>query len=125
MKPKDFIRCIQSEVVAAHLREYFEVLDGPQTDDDGGPDAYWLAVTELYARLPSKDRETIRWIMRRVSIESVSGVLAVLDGVAILPKYRKDFRLTYGEKHELNGELQDLFIDLNEKEWLNRDAGSS
>jgi len=48
--------------------------------------------------------------MRQVSIDTVSSIFGVLDGVTLLDQFREDFAVTYDGGPPLNGDLQDIFL---------------
>ncbi|WP_185843532.1 hypothetical protein [Pseudoalteromonas luteoviolacea] len=53
--------------------------------------------------------------MRQVSVDTISNLFALLDGVSCLEDQDGDFRLTIENvKEQLNGDLQDIFLEIEE-----------
>jgi hypothetical protein len=52
--------------------------------------------------------------VRQTAVDTVAGVLAIVDGVAFLQARPDAFRLLIGDR-ELSGNLTDLFLEANEE----------
>lgn len=81
-------------------------------------DPYWARVLALYRSLPRGQRKVILDIMRQVQIDTVSHVFGILDGSTGLDGRARDFELTAKarkRKVRLDGDLQDLFLALEEE----------
>jgi hypothetical protein len=110
MTTQEFVSCLRREVLEANLRTYRNSLESSLSGAEVR-DAYWRQTTELYRSLSEEDRRRLIAVIRQVVVDTLSNVLGILDGSTLLEKHRDYFHLTYGDQpHELNGELQDLFL---------------
>ena len=110
MTADEFVSCIRREILEANLATYRDTLER-SLSEPGFTDDYWRRAGELYRSLNDEQRRQLLGIMRQVSLDTLSSILGVLDGSALLEKHRDYFHLRYGdEPQELNGELQDLFL---------------
>lgn len=73
-------------------------------------DPYWTRALALYGSLDAEQRSVFMEVIRQTAIDSVSNVLAVIDGVTQLHGQNGDIRFICGDE-ELNGELQDRFLE--------------
>ena len=63
------------------------------------------------------DRAVLFEIMRQVTVDTVSNLFGILDGASALEGPREDFVLTsQPDNRKLNGNLQDLFLEAEERE---------
>jgi hypothetical protein len=108
MTADEFVDCVRTEVIDGTNSAYTAILQDPCVDRI--TDEYWKQVVQLYSSLDESGRAVIRRIMKQASIDAVSGVFAILDGVTILDECRGDFVLSYDEGPPLNGSLADLFL---------------
>ncbi len=69
----------------------------------------------LFQGLHPEQQEILFEIMRQVRVDTVSSVLAVLDGVSPLEGAFEDYTLTYNGGETLNGDLQSLFLATDEE----------
>lgn len=113
MKTKDFVKEIRKSIIDENetiYRDLFETTDVDQTSD-----VYWKEALIFFNKLEAEDRETLFKIMRQVSVDTISNIFAVLDGVSFLEGQEDQFNLTIGEGMEqLNGSLQDIFLEIEE-----------
>jgi hypothetical protein len=110
MTPQDFVSCVRREVLEANLALYRQNL-GRSVQSSAEPHTFWPKMTELYQSLTEEQRRQFVEGIRQVMVDTLSNVLGILDGSTLLEHHRGYFHLTYGdEPHELNGELQDLFL---------------
>lgn len=115
MTPEHFVSRVRSTVVqqnAAIYRSLFE-----STTPESASDAYWKRALALHRSLSDKDQAVLLEIMRQVAVDTVSHLFGILDGASALEGPREDFMLTSqpgGSK--LNGSLQDLFLEAEERD---------
>jgi len=113
MKPEEFVVKIKHTILdenAAIYKDLFEHTPIEQTSDP-----YWNDALKFFNQLGDNEKKVLFKIMRQVSVNTVSNFFAVLDGVSCLEGQDGDFNLTVGdEKKSLNGELQDILLELEE-----------
>lgn len=111
MDDERFVGLARSEIVDGNLGLYqrlFEETPLSETTDD-----YFREALGLFERLSGEERDVFFKILRQVSVDTVSSLFAVLDGVSSLQGQIDDFDLSYQGK-KINGDLQDLFLELEE-----------
>jgi len=79
-------------------------------------DEYWLSVVKFYQNLDAESQKIFFSILRQIKVDNTSLILGILDGNMILENQEKDFFLAFeGSKKPLNGELQEVFLELEEE----------
>jgi len=68
-----------------------------------------------FRKLDSHEKELMLRFLRLVAKDSISSVLAILDGVVFLPGQEDQLVLKYGDTL-LSGDLQDIFLEQMESE---------
>jgi len=115
MTPKNFVIQIRKAIVEENVAIYRDLFES--TEVDSASDPYWVRALSLYATLGAEQREALFEIMRQVIVDTISNVFAILDGVSELEDQEEEFSLFAGNGTEqLNGELQDIFLELEEDE---------
>ncbi len=115
MKPEELVKRLKNSVIDENQEIYRDIF--LNTDLGEATDPYWQSALALFAKLSNEDREVLFSIIRQVSVDTISNVLGVLDGVAVLDGYDGEFVLTTeGSSEELNGDLQDFFLEIEENE---------
>lgn len=115
MTPENFISQVRSAVVQQNATIDNDLFES--TTLDGASDVYWKRALVLYRSLSYADRTILFEIMRQVRIDTVSELFGILDGVSTLEGPREDFVLTsQSDNQKLNGNLQDLFLEAEERE---------
>lgn len=114
MNAEDLVKGIRKTIIDDNSEIYRDLFDSTQLEDV--TDEYWVEALNFYSKLSPDDRGTLFKILRQVSVDSVSNFFAVLDGVSPLDEQDGDlFLATEGERdNRLNGELQDIFLELEE-----------
>jgi hypothetical protein len=114
MTPEDFVIQIRKSIVDENLSAYKDVFTS--TAIQNATDPHWQRALRLYAKMESDDQEVLFDIIRQVMIDTISNVFAILDGVTELTGQEGDFSLLANLPPEkLSGELQDRFLELEEK----------
>ena len=114
MTPQNFITQVHSVVVQQNLSIYKDLFES--TTPDSANDPYWNRALALHHSLNDADRIVLYEIMRQVTVDTVSNLFGILDGVSALGGPHEDFMLTsQPDKQKLNGNLQDLFLETEEK----------
>ena len=113
MTPQEFVRQIRSSIVEENLFLYKDIFKS--TAPHTATDAHWKRALTLYGKLDSEDQNVMFDIMRQVMVDTISNVFSVLDGVSQLDGQVGEFSLTSNSgSHQINGELQDRFLELEE-----------
>ncbi|AJQ94842.1 hypothetical protein [Gynuella sunshinyii] len=113
MKPEEFVKKIRQSVLDENIAIYKDLF--ANTEIDQASDPYWQEALGLFKKLGDKEKETLFKIMRQVSVDTISNLFALLDGVSCLEDQDGDFSLTIeNEKKQLNGDLQDIFLEIEE-----------
>jgi len=113
MKPEEFVKKIRQSVLDENVAIYRDLFE--TTEVDQASDPYWKEARGLFEKLGDKEKETLFKIMRQVSVDTISNMFALLDGVSCLEDQDGDFSLTIeNEQEQLNGDLQDIFLEIEE-----------
>ncbi len=113
MKPEEFVQKIRQSVLDENVVIYKDLFE--TTEVEQASDPYWKEALCLFKKLSNEDREILFKIIRQVSIDTISNLFAILDGVSCLEDQEGDFSLTLDDKPEkLNGDLQDIFLEIEE-----------
>ena len=113
MSPEKFVSQIHLSVVQQNMEIYKDLLKSatPTTASD----LYWKRALAFYDLLSDDSRAVLFDIMRQTSVDAVSSFFAILDGVSVLEGSSVKFELmVQPENRLLNGNLQDLFLELEE-----------
>ncbi len=117
MTPEHFVSQVRSAVVHQNTtidKNLFE-----STAPEGASDPYWKRALTLHLSLSKAERAVLFEIMRQVRVDTVSELFGILDGSSALEGPREDFVLTaQSNNQKLNGNLQDLFLEAEERERL-------
>ena len=115
MKPEDFVSGVRRTI----LNEHLEIYRGFLRDRIRNPeqDTPWQKIFQCWDSLDDAQREAILQFVRIAMVESIAGLLGLIDNVAFLDGYRESFQLNYGPAQEkISGELQDYFLAAEEEE---------
>lgn len=114
MKPEDFAARLCAVIVDENSAIYKDLLTAAPSSRSREP--HWERVHELYAALTPEQRMVLLDLVRQVVVDSVSNVVAILDGVASFGSDRERFILTStSDPQQINGNLQDLFLEAEER----------
>ena len=114
MTSEDFVSHVRSAVVQENPAIYKDLFES--TTPETAHDPYWKRALTLYRSLNETDRAVLFEIMRRVTVDTVSNLFAILDGVSSLEGLREEFVLTSrSDNMRLNGNLQDVFLEAEEQ----------
>ena len=115
MNPHSFISRVRSAVVDQNSAADRDLLES--TTVEAATDPYWKRLLTLYHALSSEQKSVFVEVMRQVRIDTVSEILGILDGSCALEGSREDFVLTTtSDSQKLNGDLQDLFLEADERD---------
>jgi hypothetical protein len=110
MTPETFVSEIRSAVVQQNAAIYKDLFES--TTPEAAHDPYWKRALTLHRSLSEADRTVLFEIMRQVTVDTVSNLFAILDGVSALAGLPENFVLTSQSDHrKLNGSLKDMFLE--------------
>lgn len=113
MKPEEFVKKIRQSVLDENIAIYKDLFEG--TSIDQATDLYWIEALGLFNKLSDDDKKILFKIMRQVSVDTISNIFALFDGINFLEDQTENFSLTLNDKQErLNGDLQDIFLEIEE-----------
>jgi len=96
------------EVVEENLAAYREMFTHTRLSD--AIDPYGRRALTLFASLSEEQRTVFFEVVRQVSVDTVSNVLGVFDGVNMLEGADAGFAVIYGRDQRMSGDLQSLFL---------------
>ena len=111
MNDKEFIKAIRSEIIEENLQAYRKMFP---TDPTEVNDPYGKLVVKLYRELNSSQREALFCILRQTTVDTLSSVFGLFDGVCIMENLCGDFELSM-DGQSLAGDLQDLLLEAEEE----------
>lgn len=113
MNPNEFVSILHSEIIGQNADLYRSLFEG--TSIEAASDEYWKQALGLFGNLSLDQREIFFKVIRQVSVDALSNLLAVIDGSVVPEGISETFSLTYGEaKVPLNGDLQDILLAMEE-----------
>lgn len=112
MSPEDFVKKIRQSVIDENSAIYRNLFENTQVDQ--ATDPYWREALGFFHKLEDKDKEILFKIMRQATVDTVSNMFSVFDGVSSLVDQDGDFSLTFEGGEPLNGDLQDYFLEAEE-----------
>ena len=101
---------LKKNVVEANTATYLACLRSA----DGATNPVWVNGHRLFRSLDTRSQEVFIAFMKNVVVDSVSSVLAVIDGVAVLDGQDGEVIMKCG-RDEISGDLQDEFLALFEE----------
>lgn len=117
MRPEDLASQLYAVIVQGNTKLYSEILQNTERKD--ASDQYWRLALQFYDSLGEEQRRVLISVMRQVTIDAISSMLAIVDGTTPL-------EAPFGTAHimitseasgtRLSGHLQDLFLALVESE---------
>lgn len=112
MKSIEFIEGLRSEVIESNLQAYQNLFTNTKLENT--KDKYWMNALKLFNSLSSDQKKVFFAIIRQVEVDTVSNILAVLDGITPLANNQTgDFKLPFDNSNtSINGNLQDIFLEL-------------
>ena len=113
MKPEDFVQKIRQSVLDENIAIYRELFETTEIEETSDP--YWKSALLLFNKLGVEEKEVLLNIMRQASVDTISNLFALLDGVSCLEGQQGDFYLALSKDlNALNGDLQDIFLEMEE-----------
>lgn len=113
MTPEDLAASLMRDIVDENVAAYRELFTHTSLSD--ATDPYWQQALTLFASLSEQQRAVFFEVIRQVSVDTVSNVLGVFDGVNMIKGGDAGFTVIYGRDQKMNGDLQSLFLVEDEK----------
>lgn len=114
MEPIDFVRGIRKSIVNDGLQVYHDILNN--TSQSEATDPYWIEVLQFFLSLNEVQQLLLLKLIRQIEVDTVSSIFAVLDGIAKIDNQSEEIHLTLNDSTQLSGDLQDIFLELEEFE---------
>lgn len=111
MEPVEFINALRQVVIAETGVHYETSLN----DTRAATDPTWKNFKSIYASLNAAQQKAVLAFIRLVQVDTVSSMLGVLDGSSYLSDHDEQFTLTTSQGEELNGDLQEIFLEIEER----------
>ncbi len=111
MNTREFVVGLRKQVIQSNVDIYRSLFEEAQAAD--AKDDYWKDALSLYASLDPARKETLFRVVRQVMVDTVSNVFAILDGASYIDSQHEDLDLSCAGDR-LNGELQDIFLQIEE-----------
>lgn len=108
MTKERFVLGLWKHVIEEEKQLYASSLK--HTDISNVTDPYWVKVLQLYNDLNESQRAILNEIVEQISVDAVSSLLGILDGVCFLDGAEGQFRLTAIGGGQLSGDLQEQFL---------------
>jgi len=113
MTSEELVKKIRSSVLDENQAIYKDIFQSTNINDASAP--YWQGALGLFEKLDDGEREILFSIVRQTTVDTISNMLGVLDGVTTLEGFDGDFVLSLeSEEEQLNGDLQDIFLEIEE-----------
>jgi hypothetical protein len=112
MKSIEFIEGLRSVVIESNFQIYQDLFNNTRSEDT--KDRYLINALKLFNALTADQKKVLFTIIRQIEVDTVSNILAILDGTTSLGNYQPgDIKLTFNNSnHPLQGNLQDIFLEL-------------
>ena len=113
MNAEDFSSGLMRKVIDQGMEMYRDMYRNGRAEVSRDP--WGKRALTLFHSLEPEQQEVLFEIMQQVSVDTVSSVLAILDGVSPLEGEFEDYTLAYDGGEKLNGDLQSLFLAEDEQ----------
>ncbi|WP_043693150.1 hypothetical protein [Luteibacter sp. 9133] len=111
MSPERFVFALQNTVVRDNLAVYSELFRS--TPVEMAVDPHWVRALELFNGLDEDDKEVFLQVICHTMIDTTANLLGIVDGCCPVSGIEGDVTLCVDGK-PIGGELQELFLELNE-----------
>jgi len=107
-----FVKSIRERVIESDHTDYQNML----TNTDDATDPTWKEILSLFKNLTKEQKESFLNFLRLIQVNTVSHIFGILDGSTYLDESRETFVLkTESSEDAINGDLQDLFLEMEEE----------
>ena len=114
MKKEEFIKNLYQSVIKENRTNYQDLF--ANTDINTVNDAYWKGALKFYSELNDQNKEILFKVIEQIQVDTVSNLLGIFDGIVSISEEEIEINMTVeGIDEQLNGELQDLFLEFDEE----------
>ncbi|KJV36214.1 hypothetical protein [Luteibacter yeojuensis] len=110
MNAERFVQALQDAVVRDNLAVYADLFRMPP---EHAVDPHWVRALSLFNTLDDAGKATLMDIVCQVMVETTANLLGIADGCCPVAGVKGSVGLVV-DGHALGGELQELFLELNE-----------
>ncbi|UWX60372.1 hypothetical protein N0B40_18475 [Chryseobacterium oranimense] len=111
MKPEELVKILKRDVIEENIDLYQNLLDTTSE----ATDPIWKGILPIYINLSKNEKAIFLKFLRIVEINTLSHVLGIFDGTTYTEGIDDEFMINIeGKKEKLNGDLQNLFLELIE-----------
>lgn len=112
--PEELVGKIRRSVIDENQALYRDLFENSPTTS--ATDPYWVRAKNLFESLNYDQRDIFLEVIRQTSIDTVSNLLGIIDGVNSIDDVSGDLLLTYdGGDEPLNVDLQSIFLAEEER----------
>ncbi|REC41602.1 transposase [Chryseobacterium pennipullorum] len=112
MKPEEFVKILNKEVIEGNLELYKNLLDTTTEAQD----PIWKGILPMYINFSKEEKDVFLKFLRIVEINTLSHVFGILDGSTYAEGIDDNFTLTTElDNEKVNEDLQNLFLELVEE----------
>lgn len=112
---KELVAAIYNSILVENIEIYRNLFGttkvGPKTTE------YWKLSLGLYEKLIDDDKKVLMKIIEQTVTDTISNMLGVIDGSSTLSEFESEIALVV-ENQNVQGDLQDLFLEMVEKKKL-------
>jgi len=111
MEITEIIKDIKKNVIEDDLKMYTEIFNSNEI----GNDPIWKEIIPIYNNLSITNKSSFINFIKLIQVNTVSHIFGILDGSSYLNEKNEDFLLiTKSNNKIINGDLQDIFLELEE-----------
>ncbi len=108
---KELITAIYNSILIENFKIYKDLLE--KTKIGSKTTKYWIETLNFYERMSETDKSVLLKIIEQTMIDTISNMLGIIDGSSTAYNFDKEIKLTI-DGHDVDGDLQDLFLELVE-----------
>ena len=106
MNTENFVRQIRQSVIEENTQSYRQIFEDTEATVTS---EYWIRANTLFHSLNHEQQDVLIEIMRQVSIDTISTIFGIIDGVCWFDEQNHCFQFIC-DKNDMAGELQDSFL---------------
>ena len=117
MTAEDFAKRIHQMMVDSYVASQKNQF--AKNDISSCKDPYGRSVRALLATLSDGQKTVLYQLVRQTAVDTIASLFSVLDGVSFVEGFEGDWQLLFdGNGIPLNGDLLDLFLEMEEQKDL-------
>ncbi|QWT21014.1 hypothetical protein KPL74_03135 [Bacillus sp. NP157] len=110
MNAERFVQALQDAVVRDNLAVYADLF---RMSPEQAVDPHWVRALSLFQNLDAEGKATLMDIVCQVMVETTANLLGIADGCCPVAGVKGSVGLVV-DGMSMGGELQELFLELNE-----------